>query len=137
MPTGTPIMADKIVIDASAILAVLLDEPGQENVVPILAQGCCSAIGMAEVASKLTDNGNDRVAVAKAINALALSIYPVEADDAIDIGILRAATRKTGLSLGDRCCLALAKKLGLPVLTADRAWAGIADAVGVEVRVIR
>ena len=130
-------MADKIVIDASAILAILLDEPGAENVVGALAEGCCSAIGVAEVATKLTENGIDRLAVSRSIHALALSIYPVEAEDAVDIGILRAATRKAGLSLGDRCCLALAQKLDLPVLTADRAWAGIADAVGVEVRVIR
>ncbi|MEN3177177.1 MAG: hypothetical protein ABF812_16325 [Gluconobacter cerinus] len=49
----------------------------------------------------------------------------------------RDATKRVGLSHGDRACLALAKKMGLPAVTADRAWAEIADAIGVEVVLIR
>ena len=50
---------------------------------------------------------------------------------------MRDATKRVGLSHGDRACLALAKKMGLPAVTADRAWAEIADAIGVEVVLIR
>ena len=50
---------------------------------------------------------------------------------------MRPATRAVGLSLGDRACLALAAELGVPALTADRGWAGVAEAAGVAVQVIR
>jgi PIN domain nuclease of toxin-antitoxin system len=56
---------------------------------------------------------------------------------ALAAGHLRPATRGAGLSLGDRSCLALARTLGLPALTADRSWLGVADAVGVRVEMIR
>lgn len=54
-----------------------------------------------------------------------------------DIGMLVPATRAAGLSLGDRACLALARRLGVPALTAERRWAEVAGVAGVEVRLIR
>lgn len=66
-----------------------------------------------------------------------LTVEPFTIGDAVVSGQLRAVTRRHGLSLGDRACLGLGKRLGLDVLTADRAWASIADEAGVVVRVIR
>jgi PIN domain nuclease of toxin-antitoxin system len=71
-----------------------------------------------------------------------LSPLPVEylapdASLAHDVGLLLPATRAAGLSLGDRACLALARRLGVRALTAERRWADVARVAGVEVRLIR
>jgi PIN domain nuclease of toxin-antitoxin system len=49
----------------------------------------------------------------------------------------RFTTADAGLSLGDRFCLALALRDGLPAWTADKAWRTIADAAKVKVVLIR
>lgn len=68
-----------------------------------------------------------------------LPIMVVDADQGLATiaGRLRAMTADAELSLGDRFCLALARRDGLPALTADKQWRTIADAVGVKVLVIR
>jgi PIN domain nuclease of toxin-antitoxin system len=68
---------------------------------------------------------------------LGLEVVPMTEAQAQHAARMRKATRPFGLSLGDRACLALAKELQAPVLTADRAWAEVAQAVSVEVEVIR
>jgi PIN domain nuclease of toxin-antitoxin system len=50
-------------------------------------------------------------------------------------GALVAAYRRRGISLGDAACLATAEALGLPVLTADRAWATLG--IDLDIRLIR
>ena len=66
-----------------------------------------------------------------------LDVHRHDLTAALAAGHPRPATRSAGLSLADRACLALAKTLGLPALTADRSWLGVADAVGVGVELIR
>jgi ribonuclease VapC len=66
-----------------------------------------------------------------------LIVEPFTEGDAVVSSTLRALSKTHGLSLGDRACLSLAKRLGLEVLTANRAWAVVADDAGVAVRVIR
>ncbi len=130
-------MADAAVLDSSAILAFLFDEPGSDIVIPYLGDSTCSAVNLAEVATKLIERGHSPEGAAALLAGLPVTSNPFVADDALTVGILRPATRKVGLSLGDRCCLALGLRLDLPVVTTDRKWAEIANAVGVEVRVIR
>ncbi len=60
-----------------------------------------------------------------------------DVDTAKLAGHLRAATVGAGLSLGDRFCLALALREGLPAWTADRQWGVVAEAVGATIVVIR
>lgn len=125
----------EVVLDASAMLAVILDEPGTDNVRPHLDGAIIGTVNLAEVVAKLVDRG---AAFAEAEALIAdLTVAPVvfDVDQAWSSGLLRAASRKRGLSLGDRACLALAKARGAPALTADRAWAEVA--AGVEVRLIR
>ena len=122
-------------MDASAVLAFLQDEPGADQVAPRLATGVVSAVNYTEIISRLIDFGStvdDAVLSARELN---LEVRPLDAQDAADAGALRASTRSRGLSLGDRACLALGKRLGLPVYTADRAWAELD--LGVEVVLIR
>jgi len=119
------------VLDASAALAYLRDEEGAERVAEALGDGAVmSAANWAEVLSKVADLGEDPEALearllAEGLIGSALEIVPLEPRDAAAIARLRPVTRAAGLSLGDRACLALAARLDLPALTADRAWMGL------------
>lgn len=125
-----------MVIDASALLAYLLGEPGSDAVVAALQDGAAmSAVNVAEVLSKLTDAGAPVDETWPPIEALGIEVVAVGVREAIGIARLRPATRDTGLSIADRACLDLAGSRGVPGLTADRAWMGVD--VGVEVRLIR
>ena len=117
------------VLDASALLALLKGEPGAERVAEALERGAyLSAVNLAEVLSKLADWGEDpaeaqaRMAQVGLLGA-AVEVLPFTGEDALEVARLRALTRAYGLSFGDRACLALARRLGLPALTAERAWA--------------
>ena len=127
----------KAVVDSSVILACLNRESGLETWLPWLDDAACSANIIAEVATKLVEKGIPADRAARAIAAFEFAVFPVDYADALAIGALHAATRSAGLSLGDRSCLALANRLGLPAVTADRAWSRVAAAAGVEVHQIR
>lgn len=118
-----------MVLDASALLALLNDEPGAEHVAEAVVAGALiSAVNLSEVAAKLSDYGLSAAEIREALGSLDLEIVPFGEALALGAGLLRAATRASGLSLGDRACLALAASLGLPALTADRHWAGLVPA---------
>lgn len=123
------------VLDATALLALLQEEPGAETVAEAIPQSSISAINLAEVVGKLVDAGMPEEAVRTALAGLGIEVIPFDEDLAYRTGLLRPLTRPYGLSLGDRACLALGQRLGQPVLTADRVWASLK--VGVKVRVIR
>ena len=127
-------MAD-VVLDASAVLAVLNGEPGAEVVWDCLPGAHLSAVNAAEVAAKLVDGGLDAEGAGQSLERLGARVVPFEAADVVPVAHIRLATRAAGLSLGDRACLALARRLGWPALTADRQWRDIQ--VDVEVRLIR
>ncbi len=130
----------KFVLDASALLAYLNGEPGSEVVEKALAEG--AVIGMvnwAEVLSKTMEVGIDPEMLVselerRGILGNSLEVLPLINQDSLEIARLRLLTRPLGLSLGDRACLALSKRLGIPVLTADRVWAGVP---GISITVIR
>lgn len=123
------------VIDASALLALLNDEPGAAIVAEALPQGAMSAVNLSEVIAKLCAAGMPEKAIYQALQPLGLEILPFDEEQTYQAGLLRTSTRSRGVSLGDRACLGLANKLGIPALTADRAWAELS--VGVTVKVIR
>lgn len=124
-----------VVLDASAVLVLLLDEPGAEVVAKVLSNGVLSAVNLAEVLSKLTDRGADISRLAEDLVAAGVLVEPMTVADAAQVAELRRIDQGRLLSLGDRCCLALGRRLAVPVLTADRAWSEL-DA-GVEVRQVR
>jgi len=126
----------EIVLDASALLAYLRNEPGTEAVQRLLgADTVIGAVNLAEVVSKLVEAGWTEESIRDTFGATQAQAVAFEPRDAYIAGLLREHTRHRGLSLGDRACLALALRLGAPALTADRSW-GDLD-VGVEVMLIR
>lgn len=125
----------EFVLDASALLASIKDEPGAEAVIAVLPRAVISAVNLSEVVAKLCDYGLSEEETREALGVIHLEVAAFDESLAYGAGELHRSTRRKGLSLGDRACLALAKQTGLPVLTTDRAWAGLD--VGVEVRLIR
>lgn len=129
------------VLDASALLAYLGDEAGAELVADQIAVGATiSTVNLAEALSTLAARGQDPADVASELTARglldgAITVEPFTTADAIEAARLRPLTRQAGLSLADRACLALARRLATPVLTADHAWASLA--LDVDVRPIR
>lgn len=124
-----------IVLDASAVLAALLEEPGGDSVRahPI---AIISSVNLGEVAQRLQQENDDQTVLAVLVR-LPATVFALDRDLAVAAGLLQRLTRGAGLSFGDRCCLALARQIGCPAVTADRDWARVAAAVGVEVRLIR
>ena len=123
------------VLDASAVLAVLRSEPGEEVVRPLVGRAAWSAVNLCEVASKLAERGMPAPAVEEAVDALSLVVYDFDSE----MGLAAADLRRLGprgLSLGDRACLVLARRLGVPAVTADREWTRL-SIDGVAVTVIR
>lgn len=126
-----------IVLDASALLASLLGEPGGGRVDAVLDGAAMSTVNLAEVAGQLAKAGADRARLDAVLGGLPLRFVAPDEDLAMAVGLMRPVAERFGLSLGDRMCLALAKRLGATALTADRAWSAAAGALAVEVEVIR
>lgn len=124
-----------MVFDSSAILALIHRETGADIVGQALPNAVASAVNIAEVVTRLSDRSMPDEGIRKTIDSLRLRVVPFDGGQAYKAGALRRATRHAGLSLGDRACLALAAALGLPALTADRAWAELD--IGVEIQLIR
>lgn len=112
------------VFDASAVLATLLDEPGGEACAKLMESGAgmIGSVNYVEVMTKLFDLGVSQADAATAWHNLPLDIEPLDAATALTAARLRPLTRALGLSLGDRCCLALAQARDAAVVTADRQW---------------
>ena len=113
----------RTLLDASAVLAVIFEETGADTVLSALREGSAiSAVNAAEVAACLFQEDWDSEEVLLAFNQLGVTVLPFDADTAITSGSFRRATRKFGLGLGDRACLATAYREKCPVLTADSVW---------------
>jgi PIN domain nuclease of toxin-antitoxin system len=123
-----------VVLDASALLVLLNAEPGSEQVAKAMPGAVISAVNLAEVVGKLSEAGLPEATLREALRVLSLDVRPFAEDDAYEAGLLRAPTRRAGLSLGDRACLALAARLKLPALTTDRAWKRVRT--GAKMRVV-
>jgi PIN domain nuclease of toxin-antitoxin system len=127
----------EVVLDASALLAFLKDEPGGSAVRQLMPTSVMSAVNLAEVATTFIHGGMPADEVERALRELPIRIVPLDEDQAYQASALRPLTADKGLSLGDRCCLALARSLALPALTCDRAWGGLPPDIGVEVQLVR
>jgi ribonuclease VapC len=126
----------RIVLDASAVLALLNNEPGGDKLTPeLLSHAASSTVNLAEVQTKLVSEGGDPDEAWEDSLSPISEAVPFTAEHAKIAGSLVAQTRNLGLSLGDRACLALGLALKAPVYTADKSWRRLK--LGVRIHVIR
>ncbi len=124
------------VLDASAVLALLRREPGSDVVAEHIGGATICTVNLAEVVGKIVDVSGDPVDVVQRLVATGMTIEPLIEDDALLAGALRSLVGGQRLSLGDRCCLALAARSDPPVvLTADRIWKELD--IDIDVQLIR
>lgn len=124
-----------IVVDASVVLANFLDEPGAEIFPSLTEDYRISTINIGEIAARLSATNVPDAMVWSAIDSLRLQAVPVSVEHAVQAGLWKPRTKRFGLSLADRVCLALGRELGATVYTTDRVWADLD--LGVAIRVVR
>lgn len=113
---------NKWVLDSSAVLAVMLGEAGSEKVVDRFSNASISTVNLAEVLTKLAERDDLTEHDILDFENLGIDIVEFDTGQARKVAELRPETKHLGLSLGDRCCLALAMQLNATAVTADRAW---------------
>ena len=123
------------VVDASAVLAFVNNEPGSEAVESVLDNAIISTVNLAEVGAKLVDKGMTVEEARQVRTSLGLQVRDFDESLAEESVRLRSVTKSKGLSLGDRACLALAVLEKAEVLTTDRIWAELD--IGCDIQVIR
>ena len=124
-------------LDASAVLAVLFDEPGAAFVYANLNDSQMSVVNLSEVYATLMDGGMSFDMASELVSPLPIRLRTYRDSHACRTAQLRAITKTLGLSLGDRACLAQAMIAQLPVLTSDRRLAQASDLVGHEIQLLR
>ena len=126
-----------LLLDASALLAYLLDEPGADLIDDRLHESAISSVNLGEVATRVAARGGDPRDVIDEVLDSGLDVYEFTFTNSVRLMDVNTLERRWGitLSLGDRCCLATAMAEDLPVLTADREWTRFADLL--DVRLIR
>jgi PIN domain nuclease of toxin-antitoxin system len=111
-----------MILDASALLALLQDEPGAEKVAAVIGQSKISTVNWSEVIQKLARHDSQAANIRPDVEALGLIIVPLSVEQAEGAAILWPLTRPLGLSLADRICLQLGIAMQEAVLTADALW---------------
>lgn len=122
-----------VVLDASALLAFLHDEPGRRRVEQVLEDAVMSTVNWSEVIQKALARKIDVRGMADDFASLGMRLLPFNAPQTETAARLRETTGIPALSLADRACLALAIDIDAPLLTADRVWADLDLSVSVEV----
>lgn len=121
------------VLDASALIAFLREEPGADKVAEVLIDSCISAVNLAETYGKLVEYGKPLEAVAYQVERLQIPVIPFDAEQAQIAASLWNKTRGVGMSLGDRACLSLAMKTSLPAFTTEGGW----QKCGLAVKIVK
>jgi ribonuclease VapC len=125
----------KAVLDASALLAFLQDEPGADHVREVLEDAVISAVNWSEVLQKSMRRHVETVGMREEFASLGLVVEPFSPEQAEIAARLWEITKQSGLSLADRACLSLALERKAPVFTADRAWLSVG--LELDIRLIR
>lgn len=114
----------KRVFDATAILAVFYNEPGKKQVRLLLdkSEPLILSVNLCEVFSKLLEDGLDSEQIWESFFALEIEVVDFDAELALKAAQMRPLTKRLGLSLGDRACIALAIRHGAVAVTADKNW---------------
>jgi PIN domain nuclease of toxin-antitoxin system len=125
----------EIVLDASAVIALINEEPGADVVDTVLDDAVISAVNLSEVIAVLIDAGFEFDRAQTMVRRIGLPVIAFDELQGMHAGKLRASTRAAGLSLGDRACLCLAEQREAAAVTADRRWATLP--LRPEIRLIR
>ena len=128
-------MPVRFVIDASALLAFVRDEPGADRVAAVLSDCVISTVNLGEAVTALVNRGYPAEEARRIMAAVRVDSVPLEPEVALDAGALREPTRSLGLSFGDRVCLSLAAHMDATALTCDRKWTALD--IGIAVELIR
>ena len=123
----------EVVLDASALLAFLRQEPGADRVASVLSAACISAVNLTETYSKMVEYGKPLDGVVHQIERLCLPVIGYDAEQARIAASLWKPTHPVRLSLGDRACMALALQYSVPAYTTDSEW----EKCDVGVKVVR
>jgi len=115
----------RFVFDTSAILAILLDEPGADVALEAIQNSLMTTVNLTEVLTRCLDKQLSIEATEEFMASHGVQFVEFGYDLARSAAALRMATRQFGLSLGDRACLALAIREQATVMTTDRAWASL------------
>jgi ribonuclease VapC len=126
-----------VILDASAVLAVILGEDGAESVLPYVHSANLAAVNLSETIAKLIEYKLTVEQAREQIGRLELNIHDFNLEQAERTAILKEHSKQFGLSLGDRACIALAQKLELPILTSDRRIVEAKSVLGIDIRQIR
>jgi PIN domain nuclease of toxin-antitoxin system len=110
------------VIDASALLAILFDEPGADIAIAHSRNGFMSAVNLCESIERVIRVGGSAEFVIDAAARFEINILPFGSPEAVIASQMRGRPGYAGISLADRACIATAQVRGLGILTADRAW---------------
>jgi PIN domain nuclease of toxin-antitoxin system len=125
----------EIVVDSSAVLAAIKDEPGGDEVERDIRGARISAVNLSEIIGWLAERGFASENIVRIVTSFDLTVEVFDRSRALAAGLLAAQTKRRGISFGDRACLALTAELGLPVVTGDRNWRNLD--IGVDVRLFR
>ena len=125
-----------VVLDASAVLAMLRGEPGGDTVADHIGREAIAAVNLQEVAKEMLREGAAIEAIRSVFDELGLDVHPYDREAAYAAASLYEQTRQHGRGLGDRSCMALGLQLAIPVLTADRVWTKI-EVKGLAVQQLR
>jgi PIN domain nuclease of toxin-antitoxin system len=126
-----------VVVDASAVMALMLNEPGADVVLAAVRRSLMSAVNVSECCARGVERGAKAEDVLSIIQSFEIQVVPFDLIHALEAAELREPTRAIGASLGDRACLALGRRHGLNVLTGDRRLAGADPTLGIDIRLIR
>ncbi len=124
-----------VILDSSAVLALLYGEPGKDMVAQHGFESQLLSVNLSEVITSVIDKGYDYNKIDPLVDRLRIAIVPYDDALAVVAGLMRSETKHIGASIGDRACLALARREGLPVLTSDKKW-DLLD-IDVDIRQIR
>ena len=125
------------VLDSSAVIALIQQEPGAKVVERHLESATISLVNYAEIIGYFAKRGLDRPGIHELLDEFPAERIPLDEEQAVQVGLIEPMTRAYGLSLADRACLILARTLDCPAVTGDRQWAKAAPLLSVEVELIR
>ena len=126
-----------VVVDAAAVMALMLAEPGAEMVATVIRGSLMSAINVSECCARGVERGSSAEAVLAILEEYEVTIVPFDLDQALEAARLREPTRFAGGGIGARACLALGASNAATIYTGDRRLASVSGIDNLDVRLIR